>query len=142
MKKRKACKDRRGWLGRQDRWSGLVTYSRMVKNALRPHLAYAWRNVPDQERLRAMVGAAQDAVSLGGWGDRTKGPTRGADLGGIGYAVPLFPPPVSHVAAPAPRGAVVGSPAPSSLTRSGLELGRPLSPAGRDNNEIAVCESW
>lgn len=41
---------------------------RLVMNALRPHLAYIWRNVRDQERLRALVGAAQDAASLGGWG--------------------------------------------------------------------------
>jgi hypothetical protein len=41
---------------------------RLKMNAVRPHLAHAWRNIRDQERLRALVDAASDASSLQGWG--------------------------------------------------------------------------
>jgi DNA-binding CsgD family transcriptional regulator len=41
---------------------------RLVMNALRPHLAYAWRNIRDQDRLRALVGTAQELISEQGWG--------------------------------------------------------------------------
>jgi DNA-binding CsgD family transcriptional regulator len=41
---------------------------RRVMNTLRPHVAQAWRNVRDHERLRALVGAAQDIASMQGWG--------------------------------------------------------------------------
>ena len=36
-------------------------------NVLRPHLAQAWRNFRDQERLRGLVDAANDAVAGRGW---------------------------------------------------------------------------
>jgi DNA-binding CsgD family transcriptional regulator len=41
---------------------------RLKMNAVRPHLAQAWRNIRDQERLRTLVDAASDASSLQGWG--------------------------------------------------------------------------
>jgi DNA-binding CsgD family transcriptional regulator len=41
---------------------------RSIMNALRPHLAYAWRNIRDQDRLRALVGTAQELMSEQGWG--------------------------------------------------------------------------
>jgi hypothetical protein len=37
-------------------------------NTVRPHFAQAWRNIRDQDRLRALVDAASDASSLQGWG--------------------------------------------------------------------------
>jgi len=40
---------------------------RDILNVLRPHLAQAWRNVRDQERLRGMADAANDAVTGRGW---------------------------------------------------------------------------
>jgi DNA-binding CsgD family transcriptional regulator len=36
-------------------------------NVLRPHLAQAWRNFRDQERLRGLVDVANDAVTGRGW---------------------------------------------------------------------------
>jgi DNA-binding CsgD family transcriptional regulator len=41
---------------------------RLKMNTVRPHLAQAWRNIRDQDRLRALVDAASDASSLQGWG--------------------------------------------------------------------------
>jgi DNA-binding CsgD family transcriptional regulator len=41
---------------------------RLKMNTVRPHLAHAWRNIRDQERLRALVDAASDASFLQGWG--------------------------------------------------------------------------
>jgi DNA-binding CsgD family transcriptional regulator len=39
-----------------------------VLNLARPHLAQAWRNAREQERLRGLVDAANDAVAQGGSG--------------------------------------------------------------------------
>ena len=40
---------------------------RDVLNLLRPHLAQIWRNVRDQERLRGMADAVNDAAAGNGW---------------------------------------------------------------------------
>lgn len=41
---------------------------RALLNAVRPHLAQAWRNAAEQERLRGLVDAASGLASARGWG--------------------------------------------------------------------------
>ena len=41
---------------------------RALLNAVRPHLAQAWRNAAEQERLRGLVDAASGFASARGWG--------------------------------------------------------------------------
>lgn len=40
---------------------------RTVMNALRPHLAYIWRNIRDQEQLGMLIQAAADVTAQQGW---------------------------------------------------------------------------
>jgi DNA-binding CsgD family transcriptional regulator len=101
---------------------------RAVLNAARPHLAQAWRNARDQERLRSLVDAANDAASESGWGVIVLwDPPEELTPGSLARLYRFFGQPTRTSPLPARVERWVASQIAQTSNPAELELARPLS---------------